>query len=652
MRGVRPVESGRPSIETGSCNMMILEVLAARLTGLSRYLNGALYRLAAVAGAVMALPTVIDVASRWLFNTSLIGAMELVEFCMVILVFGGLGYLQDARGHIRVTLITDHFSQPAQNMLELVSTLCPFMLFALATWCMWQNGLNKSSTGEVSGMLSIPLYPFIMYAALGSLTFSLALLANFFTVIAKMARDKQLVPLLAGLALSLLLLSLPILLRGSSLAENYVLLGSTGFALLMICILLGMPIGLAMALIGYMGMLLVYPTFKSSFSMLGVSPYTVASNYTYSVVPMFILMGELAMFSGISRDLFNAANVWLGHKPGGLAIATVGGCAGFAAVSGDSMATAVTMASVALPEMRKKDYNPGVACAALAAGGTLGILIPPSTGFIFYALVTEVSIGQLFVAGVIPGIVMTVFFMGIIYLIAVANPGLLPRGEKTTFLEKIQALKGIVAMLGLIGLILGGILLGWFSPNEGGAIGAFGTLVYGMARRRLTWDDFKKSLYSTATVTGRLMLILIGVSLLGTFLAATALPYDLAKAIVSLEANKYVILAAIVVFYLIMGCLMNVIPMILLTLPAIYPTITSLGFDPVWFGVVVVILMEAGQITPPVGINVFALSSVATDVPMSSIFSKIVPFFLAMLALVALLTIFPELALWLPRALA
>lgn len=631
--------------------MNILETLACRMTALSRYLNGALYRLAAVACAVMAIPTVLDVGSRWLLNTSFIGAIELVEFCMVILVFGTLGYLQDSRGQIRVNLITDHFSQPVRNMLELVSTLCPFLLFALATWCMWQNGLNKSSTGEVSGMLSVPLYPFIMYAALGCMTFALALFANFLSALARMARERQFLFLLAGFSLSSLLLAVPFLLRGTAMAESYVVLGSAFFIVLMVCILLGMPIGLAMALIGYIGMLVIYPSFKSSFSMLGVSPYSVASNYTYSVVPMFILMGEFAMYCGISKELFDAANVWLGYRPGGLAIATVGGCAGFAAVSGDSMATAVTMASVALPEMRAKKYDPGIACAALAAGGTLGILIPPSTGFIFYALVTEVSIGQLFVAGIVPGIILTIFFMGIIYLVALRNPGLLPRGEKTSLGDKVRALRGIIPMVGLIALILGGILFGWFSPNEGGAIGAFGTLVYGLVRRRMSWANFKKSLLSTAIITGRLLLILIGVSLLGTFLAATALPYDLAQMIVSLDANRYVILVAVVIFYIVMGCLMNVIPMILLTLPAIYPTITSLGFDPVWFGVVVVILMEAGQITPPVGINVFALSSVATDVPMADIFRKIVPFFAAMLGLVALLAIFPSLALWLPAVL-
>ncbi|WP_276819673.1 TRAP transporter large permease subunit [Mailhella massiliensis] len=628
-----------------------IEKAARRLNVLSKSINGVFYKLSALAAGLMVIPTVLDVFCRFLFDKSLIGAMELVEFCMVILVFSCLGYIQDDRSHIRVTLLTDHFSPRVRDILEAVSTLCPFLLLCLITWCVFQNGMTKSGTNELSGMLGIPLAPFIFYGALGCLIFSLALLANFISVAAGMLSRKMYFSFLCGIMLSILLLSLPFLVRGTELADNYILLGSLGMVILMASILLGMPIGLAMALMGYIGMLVIYPNFKASFSMLGVNPYNVASNYTYTVVPMFILMGELAMYSGISRDLFNAANVWLGRQPGGLGIATVSGCAGFAAVSGDSMATAVTMASVALPEMRKKKYDPGLACATLAAGGTLGILIPPSTGFIFYALVTEVSIGKLFVAGVIPGILLTIMFIAVLLFIAHRHPELSPRGEATTFQEKIRSIRGIFAMVALIFLILGGILLGWFSPNEGGAVGAAGTLLYALCRRRLSWQDFKNALDSTAEVTGRLLLILIGVSILGTFLAATALPYDLADAVVSLHVNRYVLLAAIVLFYIIMGCLMNVIPMILLTLPAIYPTVIELGFDPVWFGVVVVILMEAGQVTPPVGINVFALSSVATDVPMASIFRRVIPFFLAMMFLVFLLTLFPQIALWLPSVL-
>ncbi|MGN1038948.1 MAG: TRAP transporter small permease, partial [Mailhella sp.] len=249
--------------------MDFLESGANRLAFFSSYVNGWLYKLAAVAGGVMLIPTVLDVCSRWLFQQSLMGAMEIVEFCMVILVFSSLGYLQDRRSHIRVTLITEHFSVPVRNMLEIVSTLCPFLLMGLVSWCSFQNAMGRAATEEVSSMLGIPLYPFILFAALGCLVFALALCANFLKTAAEMVKARQLAFFVLGIALSALLLALPLLLHESSLAENYIMLGSCGFFLLMLCILLGMPIGLAMSLIGYIGMLLIYPNIQASFSMLG-----------------------------------------------------------------------------------------------------------------------------------------------------------------------------------------------------------------------------------------------------------------------------------------------------------------------------------------------------------------------------------------------
>ncbi len=614
-------------------------------------INRVLFALAAVFSALMAVPTVLDVLYRWLFSRSIPGAAEMVEFSMVILVFGALGFLNDKRGHIRVDLIASRLPKSAQAGLELFSSLCGVVLIAIMTWCLLENGWSKYVNTEVSTMLGIPVYIFAYFAALGAATFALALLAQFVEVLGSMLREKRWVALVISLACGVIILCLAVVVKDSSLMDNLLALGSLGMALLLALILFGMPIGIGMALVGFMGMVILYPNMESAFAMFGITPYNTGSNYLYSVVPMFILMGELASYSGISRDLFNAAAVWLGRLPGGLAVASTSGCAGFAAVSGDSMATAVTMASVALPEMRRKKYEPGLACATLAAGGTLGILIPPSTGFIFYSLVTETSIGKLFLAGILPGLLLTLIFVAIIVVYAKRWPKLAPRGESTTMREKLLALKGVVVMLLLILLILGGILRGWFSPNEGGAVGAVATFIYAVARGRLSLRGFWAALVSTTKVTASLLLILVGVGVLGYFFAATGLPFDLADLVVNLEANRYVILAAVVVFYIVLGALMNVIPMILLTLPAIFPTIEGLGFDPIWFGVVIVILMEMGQITPPVGINVFALSSVAPDVPMAGIFKNIVPFFLGMLLLIVILVIIPGLATVLPTVL-
>lgn len=629
----------------------VIQNFSQSVNRLSQAINRKFFVLAAVAVALMAIPTFLDVCFRLFFSRSVLGAIELVEFLQVVLVFGALAFVQDKRGHIKVTLVFDKLSAPVQACLHFFTSGSSLILFGICTLFLWNMGMEKWQGNEASMMLGIPVAFFVFFATLGAALLTFSLLGEWLDSLNTLLQKRQFFLLLVGFVFLVVMVSLPFLLKGTPLAENLLVLGSVGMAFLMLLLVLGMPIGFAMAAVGYMGMIALYPNMNSANSMLGLTPYAVSANYVYSVVPMFILMGELATHSGISRDLFHATNVWLGNLPGGLAIASISGCAGFAAVSGDSMATAVTMASVALPEMRKHNYDPGLACATLAAGGTLGILIPPSTGFIFYALVTEESVGKLFVAGIIPGILMTALFIAILYFYAKRYPHLAPRGEKTTFSAKLDALRGVVPMVALIILILGGILAGYFSPNEGGAVGAVGTLSYAVARRRLSWCSLFEALKSTAFITASLLIILIGVGLLSYFFAATALPFELADLIIGMEANRYVVLLAIVVLYIVLGCLMNVLPMILLTLPAIFPTVVSLGFDPIWFGVVTVILMEMGQITPPVGINVFALSTVATDVPMASIYRRILPFFFGMLTLVLILTLFPALATWLPELL-
>ncbi|MBU2518299.1 MAG: TRAP transporter large permease, partial [Proteobacteria bacterium] len=316
----------------------------------------------------------------------------------------------------------------------------------------------------------------------------------------------------------------------------------------------------------------------------------------------------------------------------------------FAAVCGDSMATAVTMGSVALPEMRAKKYKSGLACGALAAGGTLGILIPPSVGFIFYALVTEESVGKLFIAGIVPGVLLALMFIAAIWIIATLRPETAPRGEAVSFREKLASLKGVIGMLALFVLILGGILGGFFSPTEGGAIGVVGAFLITVVRRKLTWKGLLRACEQTVFITCKLLMILIGVSILGYFMASSRLPFELASVVTESGLNRYLILGGVLLLYIMLGCLMNVIPMILLTLPAIFPSIVALGFDPIWFGVVTVVIMEVGQITPPVGVNVFALSSVAEGVSMGAIFSGILPFFLCMILLLGLLIVYPPLA--------
>ena len=628
----------------------LLEKLQQFLADISLAINKKLFPLGAMAIALMALPTTVDVCGG-LIGHPLASAQELVEFFQVLSVYGCLGYVQCRERHIYVEMFFEKFSLATRHMLRFSLNGVVAIVFCIMSYRLLILSISKFNSNELSLLLSIPVFIFCVFAAFGAFTTLLALLSTSLNGLLELLKLKNRGHAVLGFIILIALASLPVWAGAYPWAMHKTLLGALGMAVLMLLLLLGLPVGYAMLLVGFAGLLLVYPSPRPAMSMMGLNSYTTAANYAYSVVPMFILMGELAARAGISRDLFSAASTWLGHRRGGLATASVAGCAGFAAVSGDSMATAVTMASVALPEMEKKHYDSGFACATLAAGGTLGILIPPSTGFIFYALVTEVSIGRLFMAGIIPGLILAGLFMLWVYIFARRNPSLAPRGESHTWKEKITSLRNVTGMLILIIMVLGGILFGICSPTQGGAFGAFGTLVFAMSLGRMTIKDAYLACVTTAEITAKLLLILIGVSILGNFFAVTRVPFELADFIIGMGTNKYVFLVGVVILYIILGCMVNVIPMILLTLPALFPTVQAIGFDPIWFGVVVVILMEMGQITPPVGINVFAMSSAAPHVPMMAIFHRIVPYFTTMLFMVLLLTIFPAIATWLPEVL-
>jgi tripartite ATP-independent transporter DctM subunit len=621
---------------------------ARKFDAFSRWLNKRLFFVGAIFLGIMPLPTFLDVVCRFCFGFSIDGVIEIEEMMLSAMVFSAWGMVNVAQSHTRVDLFFGRFPRAAQDALQLSFSLMAAVLFAVIWRYLIDTGIDKYHGNEASWMLGIPIFYSIFFGAFGLTGFVVSFVADVLRCLAELAGRRC----FAGIALAAagagLVFALPAGLRSSALAGAPLALGGLGMALLMLLLFLGMPIGVAMAGVGFIGMLAVYPSPESALSMMGLGSYAESARYVFTVVPMFILMGELARHSGVSRDLFNAANTWLGRLPGGIAIASVAGCTGFAAVSGDSMATAVTMSSVALPEMRKKNYEPGFACATLAAGGTLGILIPPSAGFIFFSLVTEVSIGRLFVAGIVPGFMLSMLFVLMVVIFARRHPALAPPGDATSLKEKILSLRKVVAMIGLIVLVLGGILFGICSPNEGGAVGAMGTLVYALCARRITWKQVWRAVATTTEVSAQLMLILVGVGLLGYFFAATRLPFALADVVLGLDAGRYAIFACVVLLYIVLGCLVNVIPMMLLTMPAIFPSIEALRFDPVWFGVVTVIMLEMGQITPPVGINVFALASIAKDVPMIDIFRRVVPFFFAMLVMVFILTCFPILATWLP----
>jgi len=423
--------------------------------------------------------------------------------------------------------------------------------------------------------------------------------------------------------------------------------GIAGFVLLFVLLFsFRIPIGIGMGLVGFLGFVYLAGV-DAGLGVLRTVPYRTAASYTLCVVPLFVLMGDFAFRSGVSRELYDASYKWIGHLPGGLAMATIVACAGFGAICGSSQAGAATMGVVAFPEMKRYGYGDTFASSTIAAGGTLAILIPPSIGFIIYSALTEVSVGKLFISGIFPGILLSLLFMVTIYIVSLRNPEVAPRGPAISFREKITGLKGIWAVAILFALVMGGIYAGFFTATEGGAVGAFGVVVIGLARRRMSWKDFASALVNTGRATGMFFLILIGAMIFGYFLAITRLPFELSDFVAHLPLDRYLIFAIIVVFYLGLGCVMDAMSILILTTPIIFPVITALGFDPIWFGVIMVLVGEMALITPPVGQNVYVLSGVL-NMSVWTIFRGVWPFVWAMLLCIFLLTVFPEIALFLP----
>jgi C4-dicarboxylate transporter DctM subunit len=422
--------------------------------------------------------------------------------------------------------------------------------------------------------------------------------------------------------------------------------GLLGLLLLLILLSLRMWIGFALALVGFLGFAYI-GGLKAALGVLATVPYSTVSSYNLTVIPLFLLMGTVTSMGGISADLYDTGYKWMGHLRGGLAIATIAACTGFAAICGSSMATSGTMGRVALPEMKKYNYNQELASGCVASGATLGILIPPSLGFILYAILTEESVGMLFMAGIIPGILLAILFIVTIAIITKYRPQFGPPGPKTTFREKIASLKRTWAMLCLFLLVMGGIYTGIFTPNEAGAIGAFGAIVITSVAGRLSWNAFVKALVDTGQITAMILLLIIGAMIFMNFMAISKLPFALANVIKEVTVSKYVIFSAIVLIYIILGMFLDVMAAQILTLPIIFPSIVAMGFDPIWFGVIIVITQEMGLITPPFGMNVFILGGVS-NVPISRIFRGVVPFVFAMIACLMIITFFPQIALFIP----
>jgi C4-dicarboxylate transporter DctM subunit len=425
-------------------------------------------------------------------------------------------------------------------------------------------------------------------------------------------------------------------------------LAVVGFIVLFILMLLRVPVGMAMGLVGVTGFGWIVGS-GPALKMVGQTSMRTVTDFNFAVVPMFLLMGAFATTSGMSRELFRAGNAFLGHLRGGLGIATIAACGGFAAICGSSVATAATFAKVAYPEMRRFNYPQSFSTGVIAAGGTLGIMIPPSTVLAVYGLITEQDVGKLFVAGVLPGIMAICMYMATITIIGFAMPGFLPAGQRASWRERGAAIKEVWATLLLFAFVIGGIYGGIFTATEAAGMGAGGAYLIGLVRGKLSFADTRRSLLDATRTTAAVFTILIGALLFGYFLTVTQVPQKITTFLTGLGLGPYGVLVLIMLMYLVLGCLMDALAMVILTVPIIFPVIIALGFDPIWFGVLIVMVVELGLIHPPVGMNIFVIKSVVEDVRISTIFYGVLPFILTDLLRLTILIVFPVIALYLPN---
>lgn len=622
------------------------DAIEKRIQPISRYLNVA----GACTGLAMVILVTLHVLSRSLFKKPLIGTVELEELMIVLLVFSGMAYTQFKKDHISVDFLILRFSDNARNLVD-VSTrfLTTILLFCMA----WQSIVLSRiylEEGTASFQLEIPLFWVLWVVALGFVLFGLTVLQELFRTLS-LAMERGLTRWLPVAILpGVILMMLPFMTE--AMGWEPPLRSAQIFAVvaLMVFLFSGMLIGPALGFLGFFGMGVLFGA-DAGLGLFQTVPYAMTASYSLCVIPFFILMGELCFQAGLSEKLYNAAYKWVGQFRGGLSMATVLACGAFSAVSGSSLATAATMGAVSLPEMKRFKYADTLATGSIAAGGTIGILIPPSTVLIIYGILTETSIAELFFAGIIPGLLSLVYYIIAIMIWTRIDPEVGPPGPVVRFPEKVKALRGTWEVMCLFVLIMGGIYAGFFTPTEAGAVGACGALVFGLIRKKIGPKNLFEALLSTGRTTSMAFLIIIGTAIFGYFLTSTQLPMDLAGYVVGLNVSPHMIIAAIIAICFALGCVMGTLPLVFITVPIFAPVVETLGFDLIWFGIVVVVISEIGMITPPVGINVYIMKGIAKDVPLATVFKGIFPFLLADIVRLITLIAFPWITLFLPELL-
>jgi tripartite ATP-independent transporter DctM subunit len=651
---VAQLESGGlPIAEAGDDTFgTIARALHAALDPICRYLCYS----AAVVTLLMSIAMVVDLVSRLAFGRPLSGMIELQTYMLVFMAFFSIAYTMLKNQHVSVDLITSLMSARTNSILQSIFSIWGAFIFGAMSWLTASRSMEAFRRDEISDIIQMPFWVLYAVVAVGTLLLALTLVGLLFTHLSGLYQSSDnnasfwlwlvliVVVAAVGATSGLILKAIAPDLSSPTIGILYTLF-------LMVILLLGFPVGFSMAFAGLTGLFYLIGS-DVAFNVTKINTYDSVAVYFFCVIPFFLLMGFLILHAGIGAKLYNAGIKVFGRLPGGLAVGTVAGCGGFAAICGDSVASAATMGSVSIPEMKKYNYDDSLATGSVAAGGTLGILIPPSIGFVVYGIITEQSIGKMFMAGIVPGIILTLGFAFAAYIQCVINPKLGPKSEKFTAGEVAKSIFDIWPVGALFAAVIGGIYSGILTPTEAGGVGASGALLIALFSKGFNRHKLFAALLEATTTSAMIFTILIGVGLLGYFITLTDLPLSFANFLNTLDVSRYVIFVLILLLYLVLGMVMNIIPMMMLTLPILFPTVVGLGFDPIWFGVIMVIMMEMGQITPPVGINVFVIHGVAKkyNVSMATIYRGIIPFVIVEIVVIFFLTLFPDIVLWLPNS--
>jgi len=612
---------------------------------MERFFNG----FAAIVITFMMLLTTADVALRYVFNSPLPGVYTLCEMLMVCVVYPAAAYVQQKKGHVRVDILIDRLQGPARTTFELATLYLALVSFALMGWQSGALAWEAWVTGDHDmGLVAYPFWPAKTLMTIGIVLLCLRLLTDI---------GQHVKELKAGVekwSVYLFVSFLPLLIFSvflGSVTPGQFPPMTIGWIMLiaMIAVLfMGIPVSFGLLLVGIIGYWVLGGPART-ITILGIVPYEKVSNYALSVVPLFILMGHLAYQAGFATSMYGTAQKWIGHIPGSAAQATVLGGAAFGAACGSGLASCATLGKICIPVMRKFGIDDKLALGSVAAVGGLAQMIPPSILMVIYAIITDQSVSKLLIAGILPGILAAICFMGLIYLMVKLNPKLAPQPlTGVTWKERILSLKDSWGIVMLAFIVMGGIYSGIFTPTEAGALGAFGALFLGLITRRLKLKNFIEAVMETTKTTAMIFLIIATAMVFGNFLGISRLPSEISALLMNLQVPRFAILMGVLVLYIIAGMFIDMLAFAFLTLPIIYPALMALGYDPLWFGVITVFMFELALITPPFGLNLFILRGMVPDVTMEDIIRGVFPFILADFVILALYVAFPKISTWLP----